>query len=216
MPNRMGIPWRMSQVLVLQGHPHRESLVAALASSYADAAAAEGASVRTIHLADLRFDPILHQGFDGDQPLEPDLVMAHEAILAASHVLFAFPTWWAAPPALVKGFVDRTFLPGVAFRFEKGRPLPIGLYAGRSARLLTTMDSPSFWYWWKHGRSTHRSFVDATLDFCGFEDITTSTVYGVRDLDDRGRKSAIAKLAGDGTRDAKRLRRSTSLSASRA
>lgn len=195
----------MTDLLVLQGHPNRSSFVAALAAAYADAARREGVGVRTIHLADLTFDLVLHGGHAEPQPLESDLGEALAAIREASHVTFAFPTWWAGPPALVKGFVDRVFLPGVAFRFEPGKSLPTGLLRGRSARMITTMDSPSPWYWWKHGRSNHRWFVDATLDFCGFGPIDTRTIYSVRTLDEAGRREAIDRAARDGTRDARAL-----------
>lgn len=195
----------MTDILILQGHPDTQSFVAALAASYAEGATRAGASVRTIALVDLAFDPILRMGHHQAQPLEPDLEEAFAAIGAARHVVFAFPTWWAGPPALVKGFIDRVFLPGTTFRFDNGSALPTGLLAGRSARLLTTMDSPAAWYWWKHGRSLHRSFIDATLDFVGFSPIATRTVYSVRTLDAKARKRALEGAFADGSADARRL-----------
>ena len=193
-------------ILVLQGHPSRSSFTAALAEAYAQGARDAGARVETRHLADLHFDPVLRDGFHGEQPLEPDLEAAHAAILRAAHVVFAFPTWWAAPPALVKGFVDRLFLPGLAFRFEPGAALPTGLFAGRSARFITTMDSPWWWYRAKHGRALHHAFLSATLDFVGFGPLSVRTVYKLRELDEAGRSRALARLQRDGARDAARAR----------
>lgn len=195
----------MTDILILQGHPDHESFVAALAAAYAEGASSRGAGVRTIALRDLDFDPILRRGFHGEQPLEPDLEVALAAIREARHVVFAFPTWWAAPPALVKGFVDRVFLPGLTFRYEPGQLLPVGLLRGRSARMITTMDSPAVWYWWKHGRSVHGAFVEGTLDFVGFGPIATRTVYGVRDMDARARARALADGRRDGEADAAKL-----------
>lgn len=195
----------MTDILILQGHPDPQSFVAALAAAYAEGAVSAGASVRTIDLVGLAFDPILRMGHHEPQPLEPDLEDTFAAIRAARHVVFAFPTWWAGPPALVKGFIDRVFLPGTTFRFDNGSALPTGLLAGRSARLMTTMDSPAIWYWWKHGRSLHRSFIDATLDFVGFAPIATRTVYSVRSLDAKARARAIQDAQRDGATDARRL-----------
>ncbi|MEZ4324393.1 MAG: NAD(P)H-dependent oxidoreductase [Polyangiales bacterium] len=201
----MSLTTTRSSILVIEGHPDGQSFVGGLARAYAEGARAAGSVVETVRLADLRFDPVLHGGFHGEQPLEPDLVRVHEAILRAGHVAFAFPTWWAAPPALVKGFVDRTFLPGVAFRFEPGASLPTGLFAGRSARLITTMDSPSWWYRLKHGRAVHRSFISATLDFVGFAPVASRTVYKVRELDEAAREAALRRASRDGARDAAAL-----------
>jgi len=194
----------MTDLLILQGHPNRASFVSALAAAYATGARSRGASVRSIELADLAFDPVLHHGHHAEQALEPSLREVLEAIVGASHVTFAFPTWWAGPPALVKGLIDRLFVPGVAFRWKQGSALPEGLFAGRSARMITTMDSPRSWYWWKHGRAVHRAFVDATLDFCGFGPVTTSTVHGVRTLDERARHAALTRLEREGAADARR------------
>jgi NAD(P)H dehydrogenase (quinone) len=132
----------MTNILILDGHPDPESLTSALVHAYANGARAVLADVRVLALRDLTFDLVLHRGFRVGQPLEADLETALAAIRDARHVVFAFPTWWAAPPALVKGFVDRLFLPGVAFEFERGKALPTGFFRGRSARLMTTMDSP--------------------------------------------------------------------------
>ena len=65
------------------------------------------------------------------QPLEPDLEAAAAAITAAHHVAWFFPCWWNAPPALVKGFIDRVFTPGFAFRYTAESALPQKLLAGR-------------------------------------------------------------------------------------
>src|SRR5690606_2273821 len=121
--------------------------------------------------------PYLRAGFSGQQNLEPDLTMAQDAILRATHVAWFFPTWWAGPPALVKGFIDRAFLPGYAFSYKTARALPETLLKGRSARVVTTMDSPSFWYQLWHRSALHASFVNATLKFVGFGPIKSNTLY---------------------------------------
>ncbi|MGK3963877.1 hypothetical protein WMF38_06825 [Sorangium sp. So ce118] len=52
-----------------------------------------------------------------------------------------------------------------------------GLLAGRSARVVTTMDSPSWWYRFWHRRSVHASFVNATLRFVGFGPVRETTYF---------------------------------------
>lgn len=135
----------MSQkILLILGHPQRGSFCGALADTYRQAAQARGAEVRLLALGDLAFDPVLRTGFDGAQPLEPDLAAAQESIRWAGHLVLVYPTWWGGPPALLKGFVDRVFLPGFAFRYRKGSILWDKLLAGRTADLLVTLDTPPF------------------------------------------------------------------------
>jgi hypothetical protein len=80
--------------------------------------------VRELRLGQLDFDPSLHEGYRQVQPLEADLLAAQEAILWAEHLVFAYPIWWGGAPALLKGFVDRAFLPGFAFKYRPGKAFP--------------------------------------------------------------------------------------------
>jgi putative NADPH-quinone reductase len=87
----------------------------------------------------------------------------------------------------VRALVDRLFVPDWAFRYEPGRALPRGLLAGRSARVITTMDSPRWWYTLVLRRPIHRSFGSATLAFCGLRPLAFTTVHGVRELSETRR-----------------------------
>lgn len=189
----------MSNVLVLLGHASPTSFNARLARAYADAARSAGAHVEQIGLTDLSFDPVLRDGQTGEQKLEPDLVRVREAIERADHLAWFFPTHWASAPAIVHALVDRTFLPGWAFRYESGASktgsLPTALLAGRSARVVTTMDSPSWWYALAHHRAIHGSFVTGTLSFVGLAPIRTTTIHRVRELDEPARLRWITSMA---------------------
>lgn len=194
----------MTNALVLLGHADARSFNTALARAYAEGLAAEGVRVETLELASLRFDPVLRAGFEGDQPLEPDLVRVQQAIERADHLVWAFPTYWASPPAIVRGLVDRVFLPGWAFRYPGGNALPEGLLGGRSARVIATMDSPSWWYALAHRRSLHATMGRATLSFCGIRPVRFSVVHRVRELDAPTRERWRERLRAVGRDDARR------------
>lgn len=194
----------MAHVLVVLGHPRKESFNHALAGAYTQALREGGATVQVLSLIDLAFDPILRAGHEGSQPLEADLVAAREAFERADHVAWFFPTWWGHVPALVKGFVDRLFLPGWAFRYGSG-PLPEGLLRGRTSRVVTTMDSPRFWYLLFHFAAIHGSFIHATLRFVGFERIRSTVLYKLRGDDDARRRSHLERSARLGAADAKKM-----------
>ncbi len=193
----------MTHTLIVQAHPDPNSFHSAMADAYAKGAAEFG-TVSRLQVADLEFDPTLRFGFREGQTLEPDLVRAQEAIQRADHVAWVFPTWWAGVPAALKGLIDRAFLPGWAFQNVKGRPLPVGLLAGRSARLVTGMDSPSFWYTLAHNRALHGSFKTATLKYVGFGPVRSTTVYSVRTLSAKKRARILARLERTGAADARR------------
>ena len=193
----------MSRTLIVLGHPAPDSFNAALAQAYAEASPA-GVEVERLDLGALRFDPILRHGFSSPQELEPDLLAARAAIERADHLVWVFPTWWAGPPALVRGFVERVFLPHWAFRYDAGQALPVGLLAGKSARVITTMDSPWWWYGLSHRRSLHRSFVNGTLSFCGVRPVTETTIYSLRELSAAQRERQLERVRRDAARDGRR------------
>ncbi|WP_437515427.1 NAD(P)H-dependent oxidoreductase [Sorangium sp. So ce1099] len=192
--------------LVIQGHPAPDSLSDSLARAYASGLERGGARVEHLALRSLAFDPHLRAGFSGRQELEPDLQQARTAIERSDHVAWFFPTWWAGPPALIKGFIDRTFLPGWSFAYRKRSALPEGLLAGRSARVVTTMDSPSWWYRFWHRRSVHASFVNATLRFVGFGPVRETTYFNQNTRTAVQRATWLREMERIGERDARRSR----------
>ncbi|MCB0926200.1 MAG: NAD(P)H-dependent oxidoreductase, partial [Mycobacterium sp.] len=156
-----------TNIVVVLGHPDSESLCGAIARAYSEGARSAGAAVREINLGEMTFDPVLRHGYRGVQPLEPDLVAAQEAIAWAGQVVFVYPNWWGSMPALLKGFVDRVFLPGFAFTYRENSQLWDRLLAGRRGRLLVTMDSPPWYYRWVVGQPGHRMMRRAILGFSG-------------------------------------------------
>lgn len=193
----------MSHVLVLDGHPDPSSFCAALARRYADGADLHRGT-RLLALRDLDFDPVLHRGMRGDQALEPDLVEAQRAIEAARHVVVVSPIWWGSVPALLKGFLDRTFEAGWAYHYSE-RGLPVGHLAGRSGRLLLTTDSPGWYLDHVAGRPTERALGRGTLRFSGIRPVRVSRFGPVRTSTPQRRDEWLDDVGRLGERDASRL-----------
>ncbi|RVU43894.1 NAD(P)H-dependent oxidoreductase [Rubrivivax rivuli] len=168
------------QLLVVLGHPRPDSLCAALAEAYAEVARAAGAQVTRMDLGLLRFDPVLRSARAGDQALEPDLHQAQQAILAARHVAWVYPVWWGTMTALLKGFLDRVFVSGFAYRYRSGSALWDRLLQGRSAELLVTMDAPPWYYRWFDRMPGHWQMRRTVLEFCGFKPVRIASYGAVR------------------------------------
>lgn len=193
-----------TKILVLLGHPDVESYCGAIARAYAEGARAAGAEVREINLGELTFDPVLWQGYKEVQALEPDLVGAQEAIAWADVLVFAYPNWWGTVPALLKGFVDRVFLPGFAFRYRENSPMWDRLLTGRSARLLVTMDSPHWFYRLVVRQPGHQMMRRAILGFSGVKPVRTSVFGPIRTSGDAARDGWLTRAGALGRGDATR------------
>lgn len=171
------------RILVILGHPALNSLCAGMATAYVEGAQAAGAEVRRLDLGALHFDPLLHAGYRGEQPLEPDLLAAQADITWAGHLVWVYPIWWGAMPALLKGFIDRVLLPGYAFKYRRGSSLWDKLLAGRSAELLVSMDSPPWYFRWVTRMPGHHQMKKAILEFCGIRPVKVHSFGPVRTAD---------------------------------
>jgi NAD(P)H dehydrogenase (quinone) len=180
-------------ILVINAHPSRNSFTGAIADSYAAGAQGAGAQVEVINLVDLVFDPILHDGYGKIMPLEPDLVRVQELIKSCKKLVICYPQWWGSGPALLKGFIDRTFLPGFAFKYRGKSGLWDKLLVGRSAELWLMSDSPRFWFVLMYWNSPIKWLKTATLGFCGFKPIKVQVVDRVRFLTEDQREKALQR-----------------------
>ncbi|MEO8647172.1 NAD(P)H-dependent oxidoreductase [Pseudomonas sp.] len=163
------------RILVILGHPASNSFCGALAERYAQSAVRAGHEVRQLFLGTMDFDPVLREGYQLVQPLEADLRRAQADIVWAEHLTLVYPIWWGGIPALLKGFFDRVFLPGFAFKYREGKAFPDKLLHGRSAHLLVTMDTPPWYYRWIYRMPGLHQVRKTTLAFCGIKPQRTLT-----------------------------------------
>ncbi len=157
----------MRNVLVILAHPDSGSFCSALgAALYEGLAHNPRVEVRQLKLNALQFDPVLHRGYKGEQPLEDDLLTAQGDLAWAQDMIWIYPTWWGNVPALLKGFVDRVFLPEFAFRYD-GKGVPEKLLKGRNAWIITTSDGPAWYLRTVAGDLSVRILKRVVLEFCG-------------------------------------------------
>lgn len=183
----------MSKILIIVGHPNASSSCAALAENYAQAARQSGAEVELLHLNQLDFRLNLEAGYHAQQALEPDLQRAQQLIEWCDHLCVVTPTWWGSMPALLKGFIDRTFLPGFAFKYRQGSMLPEKLLAGRSARLIVTTDTPPLLLRTVMGDPTVKSVAQSVMGFCGFRPVRVARFGAIRSSTAQQRETWLAQ-----------------------
>lgn len=156
----------MSNILVINANPKPQSFCAALAQQYASSAG-DTHQVQLLQLSELQFEMDLQSGYQALPELEPDLQRFQQALLWAEHLVIVSPVWWGSIPAKFKGLIDRTLLPGFAFKYEAGSSIPRKLLTGRSAELIITLDTPVWWYKWWQGAPIYKQLVHTILSFCG-------------------------------------------------
>jgi len=184
----------MKNILIINGHPDKESFCYALAESYLKGAQIAGASCKVIHLIDLKFNPILLHGYRKVLELEPDLVLAQKEILAANHLVFVYPNWWGTYPALLKGFIDRVFLPNFAFKYRQKGPFWDKLLTGKTAQIIVTMDTPKWYYWLMYKSPGHNSLKIGILEFSGIEPVKINSYGPLKSSNEIKRKQWLMEV----------------------
>lgn len=141
--------WPPMRVLVLYAHPLADSFAAALHRAVVAALGEAGHEVDDCDLYAERFDPVMTVAERrAHNTAAPDLsaVMPYVARLrAADAIVLCFPVWWYGMPALLKGYFDRVWQPGVAFTLpEGGGMIRPALPHIRKLAVVTSYGAP----WW--------------------------------------------------------------------
>ncbi len=140
-------------VLVVYCHPRADSYAAALRDATCKTLLGRGHAVDLLDLYAESFDPVMgaeERGRYHDTGANTRGIEAHIARLkAAEAIVFVYPTWWYGMPAMLKGWFDRVWAPGVVFDINGGviRPLLTNV---KHVVAVTTMGAP-WWFAWYMG-----------------------------------------------------------------
>jgi len=109
--------------LILFAHPRADSFSAALRHAVVDTLARAGHQVDLLDLNGSAFDPVLSSEERGryfEVGGNRAGIEEHVARLKrAEAIVLVFPNWWFGFPAILKGYFDRIWVPGVAFELKR-------------------------------------------------------------------------------------------------
>ncbi len=181
-------------ILLINGHPDKESYNHALAAAYKKGALNSGAVVQEINICELVFNPNLQFGYRKRTEFEPDLVKAQESIKWADHLVWIYPVWWGSVPAIMKGFLDRVLLPGFAFKKREDSVWWDKYLTGKTSRIICTMDQPTWYYRWLNGRPSHIAMKRLTMNFVGIKKVRITSIGPIRLSKERFRTKWLSKV----------------------
>lgn len=184
----------MKKIAIINGHPNKESFNFGVAEAYKNGAIESGAEIKEIIITDLNFNPNLQFGYQKRMELEPDLLEAWEMIQWADHLVWIHPVWWGGLPALMKGFIDRLFLPGLAYKYRENSVWWDKLLKGKTAHIITTIDQPGWYYWLMYGRPSVNQLKKSTLEFCGIKPVKVTYLGIIRTSSKEQREIWLKKV----------------------
>ncbi|MDR4893199.1 MULTISPECIES: NAD(P)H-dependent oxidoreductase [unclassified Chryseobacterium] len=139
--------------LIIYAHPNDNSLNHNLLNTVVETLQSRNQEVIVRDLYTIGFDPVLSLADMQEQRLgkvSDDIKIEQEHISWAEQITFIYPIWWTGLPAIMKGYIDRVFSYGFAYRYDQG--IQKGLLKGKKTVILNT-----------HGKS-HEEYEKAGMD----------------------------------------------------
>lgn len=143
-------------VLLIHTHPYERSFCRAIAEALVESLPGEQLVFHDLYAESP--DPLLTGAEIARRfSLDPSIQAYSNEVVRASLIVFVHPDWWSAPPALLKGWIERVFRPGIAYdwqgeEFEEKTHVP--LLTGKRLWVFATTDReeeqksdaiPAFW-----------------------------------------------------------------------
>lgn len=190
------------RIVIIQGHPDGQGrhFCHALADEYARGCEDGGHAVRRVDVAMVDM-PLLRTKEDFETGHPPEVVrQAQEAIRWADHLVIVYPLWLGSMPALLKGFFEQVFRPGMAFEYGAKGGMAKQLLAGKSARIFVTMGMPALVYRWWYLAHSLRSLQRNILGFCGIRPAKATLIGKIEGLNEQQRAGWLNEARGLGLR----------------
>ena len=158
-------------VLVVVAHPNVMSFNRAIAETAAQTLQRNGHNVQFHDLYEERFDPGLpDEEIPKDALLQTAIEMHCTEVASAEGFVIVHPNWWGQPPAILKGWIDRVFRPGVAYEFQEGdsgEGVPIGLLRANAAIVFNTSNTSKEREMAAFGDPLETLWKNCIFDLCG-------------------------------------------------
>jgi NAD(P)H dehydrogenase (quinone) len=150
-------------ILLVFCHPAPDSFQRSILADLVEHLGRDGHVVRTTDLYGEKFDPVLDAEAwraHRQNRSHPADVSAHiEALREADGLILVYPTWWYGLPAMLKGWIDRVWQPGIAFTIEDGVFKTHYLTRVKRFAVITTYGSPRRFIEWVVGDPARRQMM---------------------------------------------------------
>ena len=153
-------------MLIIYAHPNKDGHCGYMLQKTIEALDKKGLPYELIDLYAINYDPVLKPNehyTSGHKDVSPENQIIQQKIKNEDRFILIYPTWWNAPPAILKGFVDRTFTSHFAYYYDYGIPRP--LLSGKAA-VFSSTGGPSL-LWFNTGAVTF--LTQGVFKFCGIK-----------------------------------------------
>lgn len=179
-------------ILIIYAHPETEGFNSLVLKKTREFLNSKNKDHEVWDLYKMGYDPVLKKEelyTAGNTHISEENSGFQKKIKQASKIIFIYPVWWGGMPAILKGFVDRVFVPGFAFKYKKDKlitSIPEKCLTDKRVVCLVTSGAPRFLY----DLSLHPMKIINKFFIFGFFGAGTKTfqIYGAGKLNDKKKK----------------------------
>jgi putative NADPH-quinone reductase len=186
------------RVLLVYCHPDPESLVAAARERALAGLTKGGHDVRMTDLYADDFDPVMsaaERRTHKDPGVPPGLERYAADLQWAEALVLVYPTWWSGQPAMLKGWIDRVWVAGVAWQLPPGADVLEPLLTNVRRIVVVTTHGSSKLINALEGESGKRTAIRSLRLMCSKRTRTRwCAVYGLDTADEHRRERFLARV----------------------
>ncbi len=185
------------RVLIVYAHPYEKSFNHAVLESLENGLKKAKHDIDVLDLNAEKFDPVLNKEslaqYSEGTSTDPKVTEYQNRIKNADYLIFVFPVWWTSMPAVLKGFIDKVFLPGFAFSKSKMMIKP-ELKHLKGAAIFTTMSAPKLVYRLILRKPVKHVLIRGTLKISGVKKVKWFKFGLIDNSTDKKRKDWLTKV----------------------
>lgn len=181
--------------LIVYANYKNHSLNFAIKDILAETLHKNGHEVVVRDLYNIRFNPVLTKADleSIDKNIYPvDIMEEQRYIQRADMLFFVYPIWWSGMPAILKGYIERVFVDGFAFSYDKGIPKP--LLTGKKAMLFNTTGSKIVLSTDEERKALSLITEKSIFNFCGIDVVGHHYFHAVSVVDAETRNSYLKQV----------------------
>ncbi|MBP1223536.1 NAD(P)H-dependent oxidoreductase [Flavobacterium sp. 1355] len=125
--------------LIIYAHPNSGSLNHFFKQTILETLQESGEEIEVRDLYEINFNPVLSLNDMNGQRMgkvAPEIQTEQDFITWADRIIFVYPIWWTGMPAIMKGYIDRVFSYGFAYRYDSG--VQKGLLTGKKTIIVNS------------------------------------------------------------------------------
>ncbi|MGD8190426.1 NAD(P)H-dependent oxidoreductase [Brevibacillus ginsengisoli] len=173
--------------LLVIAHHNPQSFNHAILHTISDELASAGHSVQIRDLYQLDFEARFKPT---PGSVQEDVGAEQEHILWADVLVYIYPTWWASMPAILKGYIERVFAYGFAYKYVNNQIE--GQFADKQVFLFTTHNNTEADYVCSGMLASMSQVVDdGVFRFCGVHHLTHTYLPHIHEVADHERSKML-------------------------